>query len=179
VVRADQVEAGRLVRGLVGCPVCRAEWRIEGGVLHLGAPIAGTPSSRVDPVTLAALLGLSEPDALVVVDGLALEMVGELAASLGARVIVLDDEASPSAAGVIVGAERVPLGAGAVVAAFLARPYRSHAFIDSVINAVRAGGRVAGVGSFPERGDLAELARDDTLWVAERARPRVGITRRR
>jgi hypothetical protein len=125
------------------------------------------------------LLGLTEPDALVVVDGLALETVAELATGFRARIVVLDDAASPSAAGVIVGAERVPLSAGAVAGAVLARPTRGDAFIDSVINAVRAAGRVVGVGAFGERSDLVPLARAGTLWVAERAAPRVGITRRR
>lgn len=173
------MEAGRLVRGLVGCPVCHTEWAIEHGVLHLGSAVTGAPSVNLDSATVAALLDLTEPDALVVVDGLSLETAAELATGFRARVVVLDDAALPWAAAVIVGAERVPLGAGAAAGAVLARAHRSDPFIDSVIRAVREGGRVVGVGPFAARGDLVHLARDGTLWAAERAQPRVGLTRRR
>jgi len=69
VVRADEVVEGNLVRGVVGCPQCFAEWTVRGGVVEFGA-IA--EMFRCSPQMLRqspALLGLAEAGRLVLTDG--------------------------------------------------------------------------------------------------------------
>lgn len=79
---------GRLVRfGLVGCPVCRREYPIVGGVVEFGGrgkgeegrvPAAQSPIP-LPPDTLQALLDLSGPGGFVVLVGTASRYARELA----------------------------------------------------------------------------------------------------
>jgi hypothetical protein len=170
VVRADVVNAGRLARGLLGCAACGREWPVTEGVARFGsrAADAGTLNQPSNAATIAALLGLTEPGAVVIFDGANEELIAALAAEFGARVVALD-AATPSAASVVLeGAARMPLAANIAAGAVLLRSTRDDAFADSVVRAIAPRGRVIGRDDRPVMRGLRELARGDGLRVAER-----------
>jgi hypothetical protein len=81
---------GRMVRsGVMGCPVCRREYRIHNGVVEFSghAPAthhgAAPPRAAVDPQTLQALLDLSGPGGYVVLVGAATRHAVGLAGLMG------------------------------------------------------------------------------------------------
>jgi len=83
VVVATEVMVERSVRqGVVGCPVCQAEYPIVDGVVRFGE----TPSPRAptvtDAETLHALLGIAGPGGYVVLVGTAARRADDLAARL-------------------------------------------------------------------------------------------------
>lgn len=52
VAAAEHTESRRIVRGTLGCPVCRREWRIEEGVLWFDANDRAAPASdRASPAS--------------------------------------------------------------------------------------------------------------------------------
>jgi hypothetical protein len=178
VVRADAVEHGRLVRGMLGCPHCHMEWVVTDGIARFGARADIAAVAAEDPATLAALLGLSEP-MLVLTDGASARLVDALSREFDASVVVLDAADPPPSATVIHGAKRVPIGAGTVGAALLLRPGRDADFVASAARALAPAGRLVATASVPVSGELREIARDNTWWVATREHREAPITLRR
>ncbi|MDF1506359.1 hypothetical protein, partial [Roseisolibacter sp. H3M3-2] len=95
VAAALEVRGRVMVRGTLGCPVCRAEFAIDDGVAVFDAdgpapaPALGGPPEEL-AMRLAALLGLTEPGGIVAVGGAwepALEPLLDLPE---ARVVVLE-----------------------------------------------------------------------------------------
>jgi uncharacterized protein YbaR (Trm112 family) len=88
---------GRMVRsGILGCPICRREFPIVKGIVHLSgsaerAAVPGSaaerpaprPPLRADPETLQALLDLSGPGGYVVLVGAAARHAVGLAGLMG------------------------------------------------------------------------------------------------
>lgn len=144
------------------------------GVARFGEPhatAAGTETpEQTDATTIAALLGLTAPGALVIVDGITEPLVAALTTEFGARVVGIDAGASPAsaAAAIIEGAARVPLSAGLANGAVLFRTGRDDAFVASVVSALAPRGRVVGRGGPLAAEGLREVARGKGLWVAER-----------
>lgn len=169
VVRADELRDGRLWRGAAGCPVCLKEATIANGVVRFGAPHARLAASAdLDAPRLAAYLSLTEPDVMVLADGLPSTVSAALVSDYAARIIEFDGDAGPHVAAPIHGAARVPLPRGAAGAAVLLRTGRDPAFTASVVQALRARGRCVGAIDTDLPDGLSELARDAQCWVAER-----------
>jgi hypothetical protein len=179
VVRADEVVEGRLLRGVVGCPVCSGEWPVAAGRVQFGATTAGTAADVGDAETIAALLALSEPGRVVVVDGASPELVAALVDQFGATVVALDARPGTHAAAEISGAERVPLAPGAARAVLMLRPSREELFVTSAVRALAPGGRMVGAAAVKTPSDVRELARDERLWVGERERVTAPVPLRR
>jgi uncharacterized protein YbaR (Trm112 family) len=167
VVRADATVHGALERGVLGCPACQSEWNVDDGVARFGAR-ADLGTTSADPAVLAALLDLTEPGRLVIVDGLADDACAALARDYGALVIALDPRERGPHAAVIEGASQAPVSAGAARGAVLMRTERDVAFIDSVVRTVAARGRVVGGTAVSVPSAVTEMARDERLWVGAR-----------
>jgi hypothetical protein len=177
VVRADRAEHGRLQEGVVGCPVCGAEWKVDEGVARFGPRATTGPAFTPDATTVAALLGLTEPK-LVVADGLSDDLVVSLVREFGATVVAIDSDVSPESASVIEGPALVPLAEGIANGAVLLRP-REPAFVDSVVRAIAPDGRLLASVSLQLPAGVREMARNDDLWLAEREATVVPVTLRR
>jgi uncharacterized protein YbaR (Trm112 family) len=137
-----------VVRGALGCPVCRAEYPVAGGVARFGGPAADAGEADVrgagaaggeggvgdgpgdEAVRLAALLGLTSAGGIVAVGGGWDAVVDALLQVADVRVLVVDP-AHPYA-------PREPVGA---------------------------------VAAAPLPAGVRELARDARHWVAERDAP--------
>lgn len=182
VVAARTTVGRRILEGTLGCPVCRAEYRITSGVAYLGAEAPaspGPPDSAPEveaPEALvlraAALLGLDEATGVVALAGewaLAARALAELV-----RVHVVLVNPAPGAAVPAVGASvvrvagRLPMGAGVLRGAALDASTAAPDFLASAVHALRAGGRLVAPSSAPVPPACRELARDDRHWVAER-----------
>lgn len=87
VVVPDEMTGRMIVRGIVGCPICKREYPISGGVVRFGGPEetpapAGMPDQS-DPDAIWALLSLTTPGGYVVLAGSAARLAGALAERLG------------------------------------------------------------------------------------------------
>ena len=177
VARADAVETGRMVEGIVGCPVCHAERVVTGGVLYWeGTPGAVPPDPAPDAgaervMRLGALLGFTEgaaPFVLRGADGLAASGLIGLAEVPLVLLDPPDDRAAPFAT-IIRGAPGIPFGAGAVrgIAAG-GRLGNDPGFAASCVRALAPRGRLVAAASAPLPAGIRELARDGLEWVGER-----------
>lgn len=196
VARADRVEAGRMVEGVLGCPVCQAEREVRRGVLHWSAapgasagaasgsasPTASSAGTGEDAVTrIGALLGFGESTAPFVLSGPSASAAVGLLGLADAVLVLLDppDDAAVAFATVIRGAPRVPLAArsarGVLLDGDWAVANRALAAVDSLAD----GGRLVAPLSVPLPAGVRELARDDRQWVAERVGGGVPIPLRR
>ncbi|MBI2614649.1 MAG: hypothetical protein HYW52_03010 [Gemmatimonadetes bacterium] len=92
----DEMAGRMIVRGIVGCPVCRREYPITQGVVHFGktaetaetAATAGAGAGAggaadADPDVIWSLLGLASPGGFVVLGGSAARLAGALAERMG------------------------------------------------------------------------------------------------
>jgi len=184
VIIASEVVERDLVRGSAGCPVCHAEVRVAEGDVWFDAPsgAAPRPAPRADDPAalerLTALLGLAEPGGTVLLTGRFATLALPLAAASDVGVVTLgDSEGSPTpgeghrggfAVASVRGALRsVPFSDGTFRAAAL--DALTPALASDAVRAVAAGGRVLGALAVPRPEGVAELARDATEWVGERA----------
>ena len=180
VLRADTLRDRHVLQGALGCPICRAEYGIEEGEVRFGdaaaeaaqGPLPEWATGAEAPLRLAALLGLMDVRAPVVLCGEWCRLAERVAGAIAAPYLLVDPpvavahdrpelsvlrvrDALPLAAG---GAHAVALDAGAV----------SAGLVGSAARAVRDGGRLLAPVATPLPPGFVELARDDDLWVAER-----------
>lgn len=177
VAAVDRTVERRILRGTLGCPVCRAAYPIVRGVAWFGVPVEdrteapGSEASAEDVMRVAALLGLQEPGGTVALAGEWAAAAAPLAELTRVRTILVNpapgapalDESS------VVRCLRLPLGGGVLRGAALDAANASGHLLASAALAVRLGGRVVAPADAPLPSDLRELARDGREWVAERA----------
>lgn len=92
------MDGRRIVRGVVGCPECQAEFPIVEGVAYFDAPLApaGSPSRppvspAYDAAALAAFLNLSGPGGYVVLVGAGARFAAELVVAVpGVHVVAVN-----------------------------------------------------------------------------------------
>lgn len=179
VVRMD----GRhIVEGTLGCPVCRREYAITGGVAWFadrpsesGAPDRLTifPAAHDEPraTRAAALLGLTEPGGIVLLGGSWAEFA-DATADLGAHHVVLlnaqASDASPQEVSALVVGDHVPLAVGTVRAAALGPDVATPARLTSAARVLSGRGRLVAPADAPVPEGVTVLARDARDWVGER-----------
>jgi hypothetical protein len=175
VARADVVEAGRMVEGVLGCPVCHAEREVKGGVLQWAsaadpAPRVSAPDAAADRVMrLGALLGFTEGGGVYVLcgtDGLAASGLTGLADAPLILIDPPDDRAAPFAT-IVRGATSIPLGAGAVRGIAAGDRLGDPEFAASCVRTLAQRGRLVADAGTPVPPGIRELARDDLEWVGE------------
>lgn len=175
VARTDTLEARQIVAGVLGCPMCGAEYPVARGVLLLGERIAASPDDLGDDaaVRAAALLGLTTPGGVVVLAGAWATQALEVAAlTEGIHVIALDApyETPPAGLGVsrIDAGARLPFRAGAVRGVALDTAHATAESLEQATSALASGGRLIAPASVTMPSPLTPLARDERWWVAER-----------
>jgi hypothetical protein len=178
VASSTRMEARYIVDGVLGCPVCHAQYAVRSGVADFRRepplPLRAEPDPflRGDASTamrLAAFLGLSDAAGFVVL----LDEWGAQASALRELVetpIMLVDppegrEGEPGIS-VVLSDGVPPLAAGAARAAAIGSvgPERAAA----AVRITRAGGRLVAPATLPVPDGVREIARDDTLWVGEK-----------
>lgn len=83
VVAPGEMMGRMIVRGIVGCPICKREYPIEGGVVQFAeaaeAAAAAETAEAADADVVWALLGLTSPGGFVVLVGSASRLAPALA----------------------------------------------------------------------------------------------------
>jgi len=175
--------------GTLGCPVCHAEYPIRKGVAdfsradHVGEQSIQNHSRREDREELAtrvgAFLNATEPGATLVLGGSWAEAAQELSVMTDTRVLALNASKrveESETVGLIHVSSEIPLAPGSVLGVALDASFPSEIF-SSVVNVVRAGGRIVGPAALEPPRDLAVLARDESYWVAEKAAEMISLRR--
>lgn len=170
VASATRTEHRHILEGVLGCPVCEAEFPIRDGVLRLGeAPrAAAEPASPEMAMRIAAFLELSDARGFALLCGSWGAQASALAQLTETPVVLVNPpEGIRDGAAVIVTPDRLPFAPGSARGAALdSRQPRE--LVESALVAVRDGGRVMGPAVMPVPDHLTEIARDDRHWLAER-----------
>jgi len=178
VASATRMEARHIVDGLLGCPVCHAEYPVKHGVADFRReptlPLRAEPDPllRGDATTamhLAAFLGLSDATGFVVL----LDEWGAQASALREMVetpIMLVDppagrEGEPGIS-VVLSDGIPPLASGAARATAIGQSNAER--VAAAVRLTRAGGRLVAPATLPLPDGVREIARDDALWVGEK-----------
>jgi hypothetical protein len=174
VARADVVEAGRMVEGILGCPVCHVERAVKAGVLYWEPVETAVRDAASDAgadrvMRLGALLGFTEGGVYVLCgeDGLAASGLAGLA---DAPLILLDppdDRAAPFAT-IVRGASSIPLGTGAARGVAAGDRLENSDFATSCVRTLAQRGRLVAAAAAAVPAGIRELARDNLEWVGER-----------
>jgi hypothetical protein len=180
LVAAIEKMAGRhVVEGVLGCPVCRAEYPVLDAIVYLGADRYATlnlPEPREiaeeELVRAAALLGLEEPGRTVVLAGHWADHAPQLIDFTRVHVLALNPRVNlPQDESISVAFARdvFPLLPGSVHAVAFdvdsEVAFGSHAAVHSL----RPGGRLVLPAHLPTPNEIQELARDQRELVGERA----------
>jgi hypothetical protein len=187
VAAADVTAERHIVQGVLGCPVCHAQYPIADGVADFTgvarAPLALEPSSAVtgDPglaLKLAAMLDLTDASGYVLLCGAWGRLAHPLRELVPIQVIVVNaprDVVMGNGVSGLLAGDRIPLAGGSARAVALDEGYdaggakRSSTSIASAVSATRAGGRIVGFNTLPLPEDVTSMATDELHWVGARA----------
>lgn len=181
VAAVTRMDGRHIVDGTLGCPICRREYAVRGGVgwFSAGRP-AETSASLTNPappadedetIRAAALLGLTDAGGIVVLGG-SWTRHADAVARLGAsHVVVLNADATASSnqeVSSLVVDDVLPFGTATVRAIAVDGSLATPALLDSAVQKLRSRGRLVAPSSVNTSAGVTELARDETDWVGER-----------
>lgn len=177
ITSVDRLAGRQIITGSLGCPVCDARYPvIEGAAVFDAASLdrcraarAVPPADEAGVIRVGALLDLTDPAGWVLLEGAASAAGAALNALLDTAVVMLNPPGPVPAGGEVsvIYAPVAPFSPGLVRGAALS-PGVDPALADSVVNALRAGGRMMGPISVAVPAGVAELARDAHGWVGTR-----------
>jgi uncharacterized protein YbaR (Trm112 family) len=174
VAAATRTAFRHIVEGTLGCPVCRAQYPIRRGVVDFRrAPrvvaLPDAPPDEEQATRLAAFLDLTDRTGFAVLLGPWGVHATLLRAAVETPLVVVDPpegiEGEPGISVLRCDGE-LPLAAGA--ARGVALDGGSAARVASAVRATRVRGRLVAPISVALPAEVKELARDDSVWVAER-----------
>jgi len=184
VAALDRVENRDVIRGMLGCPVCRSEFQIRDGALWMVTNAMPGPATRAihpteDALRLAASLDLRSETGFAILRGSWCALATAILEISPTPLVLLDPpHGTPAGRGrsIIHAGGTVPFAARTAVAAAIDDDERAYALAA----AVQPPGRVVGPLNVAVPHDVKELVRDDRWWVGERehATPLIGIARR-
>ena len=183
VAAVERFEGRYIDRGSLGCPVCRAEYRIERGAadfrasrgawaVDATAPFSGVAmpadTLRDEVLRVRALLDLREHGGTIVLTGAAAVLAAPLEDELDLHVLVVNpgpDVALNAGRSTLLVDGRVPLARESIRGAVAGEDQAAGAILADLASALRAGGRLVGPASVAVTAGVQELARDDRQWV--------------
>lgn len=192
VAAADRIVARRIVEGLIGCPVCQAEWHIRDGELDFRDPAhvqslidatsdggtAETNDTRApDANRLAALLDVRDAHGVVALLGDCALGADALHDLTGVPVLAIN--APPGVAhshSRLRVHDAMPLGVGTLRGVQLDANHATVGWVTSASRALARGGRLVAPARTPVPDTVQELARDDREWVGEVREVASGLT---
>ena len=182
VASADRTEGRDIVEGTLGCPVCRAEYPIRRGVVWFadragaGSVEPAPPPPRADPevsLRLAAFLDLSDGQGLALLAGSWARHARPLGELVVPTHLVLLNPDPPLDAGrglsVLEASAAIPLADATCRGVALDDAHADAAHLTAAVRVLRPRGRLVAPAAVAVPPGVTELARDDRLWVAERA----------
>ncbi len=174
VTVAIRREGDRLIDATLGCSVCGAEYALRDGVVFLtrdgGADLPVAHHARVDPMRIAALLGVGDLGARVMLCGTLGAAAETIETVTGALCLVInapsDGDTCEWGDQLVIGISRtIPLPNASLHG--VAVDSAHVALLADAPRVVRQGGRVVAPTHAPVPAGCRELARDALEWVAE------------
>lgn len=181
VAAFDRMAGRHVVEGRLGCPVCEAEYPIVAGIARFDegrgpdprAPAAAA-ADEGEAMRAAALLGLADGRGVAMMTGSWSLYAAKIVTMVAdVHLILLDPDVRPDASdsgtiSAILAPGRLPLAAGALIGAALDEAGATPERLANAVRALRDGGRLVAPAAAPRPDGVAELARDERHWVAER-----------
>jgi len=177
VLASRRIDGRDVMEGVLGCPVCSAEYPIVEGVVRFAREShfadAARPSSEDEALRLAALLDLATPTGYAVLTGALGSAAPYLRTLTDAQLLFVnpppDIEMGGGVSGLTIDPDwkMLPLASSSARAIALDGVSNPAQLIE-VLRVVRPSGRVLAPVALALPDDVAELARDDRQWVAER-----------
>ena len=178
VLLPDVMEGRRVVRGTLGCPICRAQYPMVEGIVQFGAADPPDPPSShqlpgsraaPDASAILAFLGIEGPGGYVGLIGDASRFAEDLALQLpGVHLVAVNppSETVPSERISVLLARRMPVKARALRGVVLGMPQgRVPNWQAQAIQAVLPGLRATGEGPVPAVEGFLLLGAADGWWV--------------
>lgn len=162
--------------GILGCPVCGAEYPVRDGIVDFtgGAPQrpANAPELSGEEMAMRAggFLNLGEGGGVVVLGGAWASASRELTERVDARVIAVNATAGvqdSAAIGIVLASDVIPLAKGSCAGVALDETF-NHSAILSAQRVLRPRGRLVGPSSVLPPSGVVLIAEDEKLWVAEK-----------
>lgn len=190
----DVMDGRDIVRGTLGCPICRAEYAVRDRVVHFGGPVAPGAAEAApaapgadDALRLGAMLGLVGGGGIVVLGGGWARLAPALRSLVEELQVVLVNAPAdvPLGGGISALAvhEALPFAAGSLRGVALDATLATPAALAGAVRALRPRGRLVVPVAVPLPADVVELARDEEARVAERQggppTPPIGLLRAR
>ena len=161
-----------ILDGVLGCPVCSAEFMIRDGEARFAEPprraAAESPSTETG-MRLAAFLELTDARGYAILAGRwasHADTVTRLAETPLVLVNAPDAPLPDVAARLLVGSA-LPFATGSMRGVALDAASRELA--DDAVRVLRTGGRLVGDASLPLPDGVTEIVRDDRVWIAEKS----------
>ena len=182
VLASGQIEGRDVMEGVLGCPVCQAEYPITDGVVRFArtsrSDAVVRPSAEEDALRLAALLDLAAPGGYAVVAGTFGKDAPHLQALTDVQLLIVNPppgtDMGNGVSGLTIESDwlTLPLAASSARAVAL-DDTTTPAQLLAALRVVRPSGRVLAPIALSLPNGVSELARDDRQWLAERrAAPR-------
>jgi uncharacterized protein YbaR (Trm112 family) len=176
VASSERMDGRDIVQGVLGCPICRAEYPIENGVALFGGSTheALEPRrSNLEPEALAAFLGLTDSSGVAVLVGGSGHHGRALHELTGVQLLLANPpngiEMGNGLSGLTLPASGVlPLATRSVRGVALDHSATPE-LADSVARALRPNGRLLIPTALALPDGLTPLARDESFAVAERS----------
>ena len=178
VASADRTDQRDIVEGTLGCPICHAEYPIRAGVVwfaDLQTPaLRPSPTPAIDPelaLRLAAFLDLSGAEGFAVLAGSWGPAAPLLRDLVPTHLVVLNAAGEVATGGGVSAlqiASGIPLADATCRGVALDVHHADAPHLSAAIRVLRPRGRLVAPAATPLPPGVAELARDDRLWVAER-----------
>lgn len=174
VAASTRMAFRHIVEGTLGCPLCKAEYPVHRGVVDFrratNAPLPPDAApDEAQATRLAALLDLTDPTGFALLLGAWSVHAPLVRAVADTPLLAVDPpEGAEGEPGIsVIRCDGVlPLAAGA--SRGTAIDGGDDARIASAVRATRAKGRLVAPVAVPLPSGTTELARDDSVWVAER-----------
>jgi uncharacterized protein YbaR (Trm112 family) len=174
VAAVGRFHGRHVAEGSLGCPVCRAQYRVEQGAVWFAAPpdarvVAALPPDEQEVLRARALLSLGDAGGVFALVGAAARFADVLQERSEATLVLVNPEGveqSPGMSTLWVD-HHVPIAKGTLHGA-LVEGAPAAAMLESLAVAIRAGGRLVAPAASAVPHGVAVLARDGREWVAER-----------
>ncbi len=178
----DVMDGRNVVSGTVGCPKCKAEFRIADGVVEFGRdPLLGTGSRSdditveeiPDPQVMQALLALHSPGGYVVLVGSVTRTTQALAGLMeGIHFIGINlppDVRGSSLLSPLRSTAAIPLRSSMARGVVLGTEYALEPWLGEAARVLLRGLRLVAVAEETSAPGVSQLAAGQGLWVGEKS----------
>jgi uncharacterized protein YbaR (Trm112 family) len=176
VLSAHRTVERDIMEGVLGCPICHAEYPIEAGVVRFDGgtrrPSPTKPPDEDEAIRLAALLDLTDSQGYAILVGDTASHASRLRELTDVQLLLVNPpagiEMGSGLSGLTTsGTAPLPLGEASARAIALDNT-ATPALLESALHVVRSGARLVVPIDVAIPTGVTQLARDERHWVAER-----------